>query len=88
VTGFQAVSQVKEWKIQQIVFVVGTCGSIISLSHVESFNRRERVCCFLVLDSVTSTQQWVRKLKQGDVRNMEGGGNTRHPSRVLGVVAG
>jgi hypothetical protein len=31
----QAVGQVKGWKVQQIVFVGGTCGSI----HVESFNR-------------------------------------------------
>ncbi len=34
-TGLQAGGQVKGWKIQQIVFVGGTCGSI----HVESFNR-------------------------------------------------
>jgi hypothetical protein len=34
-TGLQAVGQVKGWKVQQIVFVGGTCGSI----HVESFNR-------------------------------------------------
>ena len=34
-TGLQAVGQVKKWKVQQIVFVGGTCGSI----HVESFNR-------------------------------------------------
>jgi hypothetical protein len=34
-TGLQADVQVKGWKIQQIVFVGGTCGSI----HVESFNR-------------------------------------------------
>jgi hypothetical protein len=34
-TGLQAVSQVKGWKVQQIVCVGGTCGSI----HVESFNR-------------------------------------------------
>ena len=34
-TGLQAVGQVKGWKIQQIVFVGGTCGSIC----VESFNR-------------------------------------------------
>jgi hypothetical protein len=34
-TGLQAVGHVKGWKIQQIVFVGGTCGSI----HVESFNR-------------------------------------------------
>jgi hypothetical protein len=34
-TGLQVVCQVKGWKVQQIVFVGGTCGSI----HVESFNR-------------------------------------------------
>jgi hypothetical protein len=34
-TGLQAVGQVKGRKVQQIVFVGGTCGSI----HVESFNR-------------------------------------------------
>jgi hypothetical protein len=34
-TGLQAVGQVKGWKIQQIVFVDRTCGTI----HVESFNR-------------------------------------------------
>jgi hypothetical protein len=33
--GLQEVGQVKGWKVQQIVFVGGTCGSI----HVESFNR-------------------------------------------------
>jgi hypothetical protein len=33
-TGLQAVGQIKGWKVQQIVFVGGTCGSI----HVESFN--------------------------------------------------
>jgi hypothetical protein len=33
--GLQAVGQVRGWKVQQIVFVGGTCGSI----HVESFNR-------------------------------------------------
>jgi hypothetical protein len=33
--GLQAVGQVKGWKVQQIVFVGGTCGSV----HVESFNR-------------------------------------------------
>ena len=31
----QAVGQVKGWKLQQIVFVGGTCGS----SYVETFNR-------------------------------------------------
>ena len=34
-TGLQAVGQVKGWKVHQIMFVGGTCGSI----HVESFNR-------------------------------------------------
>jgi hypothetical protein len=33
--GLQAVGQVKGWKVQQIVFVRGTCGSV----HVESFNK-------------------------------------------------
>jgi hypothetical protein len=34
-TGLQSVDQVKGWKVQQIVFVGGTCGSV----HAESFNR-------------------------------------------------
>jgi hypothetical protein len=34
-TGLQAVGQVKGWKVQQIMFVGGTCGSV----HVESFNK-------------------------------------------------
>ncbi len=34
-TGLQAVSQVKGWNVQQIMFVSGTCGSV----HVESFNK-------------------------------------------------
>jgi len=34
-TGLQAVGRVKGWKVQQLVFVGGTCGSI----HFESFNR-------------------------------------------------
>jgi hypothetical protein len=34
-TGLQEVGQVKGWKVQQIVFVGGTCGSV----HVESFNK-------------------------------------------------
>ena len=33
-TGLQAVGQVKGWKVPQIVFMGGTCGSV----HVESFN--------------------------------------------------
>jgi hypothetical protein len=34
-TGLQAVGQVKGWKVKQIMFVGGTCGSV----HVESFNK-------------------------------------------------
>ena len=34
-TGLQAVGQVKGWKVQQLVFVGGACGSV----HVESFNK-------------------------------------------------
>ena len=34
-TGLQTVSQVKGWKVQQVVFVGGTCGSV----HVETFNK-------------------------------------------------
>ena len=32
--GLQAICQNKGWKVQQLVFVGGTCGSV----HVESFN--------------------------------------------------
>jgi hypothetical protein len=41
-TGLQAVGQVKGWKVQQIVFVGGTCGSIHFESVTESFNRNMR----------------------------------------------
>ncbi len=34
-TGLHAVGQVRGWKVQQRVFVGGTCGSV----HVESFNK-------------------------------------------------
>ena len=34
-TGLQAVGQVKGWKVQQLMFVGGTCGSV----HVESCNK-------------------------------------------------
>ena len=44
-TGLQAVGQVKGWKVQQIVFVGGTCGTI----HVESFKRNMKA--FGVLES-------------------------------------
>ena len=36
-TGLHAVGQIKLWKVQQLVFVGGTCGSVHV--HVESFNK-------------------------------------------------
>jgi len=42
-TGLQAVGKVKGWKVQQIVFVDGTCGSI----NVESFHRNMKALGFL-----------------------------------------
>ena len=36
-TGLHAVGRVKGWKVQQLVFVGGTCGSVHV--HVESFNK-------------------------------------------------
>ena len=41
-TGLQAVSLVKGWKVQQVVFG-GTCGSV----HVESFNSNMKTLGFL-----------------------------------------
>jgi hypothetical protein len=41
--GLQWAGQVKWRKLQQIVFVGGTCGSI----HVESFNRNVKALGFL-----------------------------------------
>jgi hypothetical protein len=42
-TGPQAVVQVQGWKVQQLVFVGGTCGSV----HVESFNKNMQALGFL-----------------------------------------
>ena len=59
--GLQAVGQVKGWKVQQIVFVGGTCGSI----HVESFNRNMKA--FGVLESKWDPirKKLVRRLLKG-----------------------
>ncbi len=57
--GLQAVGQVKGWpKVQQIVFVGGTCGSV----HVESFNKNMKA--FGVLESKWDPirQKLVRRL--------------------------
>ncbi len=42
-SGLQAVGQAKEWKVQQIVFVGGTSGSI----HTDSFNSNMKALGFL-----------------------------------------
>ena len=42
-TGLQAVGQITGWKVQQLVFVGGTCGSV----HVESFNKNMKALCRL-----------------------------------------
>ena len=57
-TGLQAVGQVKRWKVQQIVFVGGTCGSV----HVGSFNKNMKA--FGVLESKWDPirQKLVRRL--------------------------
>ena len=57
-TGLQAVGQVKGWKVQQLVFVGGTCGSV----HVESFN--ENIKALGVLESKWDLirQKMVRRL--------------------------
>jgi hypothetical protein len=57
-TGLQAVGQVKGWKVQQLVFVGGTCGSV----HVESFN--ENIKALGVLESKWDLirQKLVRRL--------------------------
>ena len=38
-TGLQAIGLVKGWKVQQVVFVGGTCRSV----HVKSFNRNMKI---------------------------------------------
>jgi hypothetical protein len=57
-TGLQAVGQVKRWKVQEIVFVGGTCGSV----HVRSFNKNMKA--FGVLESKWDPirQKLVRRL--------------------------
>jgi len=57
-TGLQAVGQAKGWKIQQIVFVGRTCGSI----HVESFNRNMKVLGILESKWDPIRKKLVRRL--------------------------
>ncbi len=59
-TGLQAVGQIKGWKVQQIVFLGGTCGSI----HVESFNRNMRALGVLESKWDLIRKKLVRRLLQ------------------------
>ena len=57
-TGLQAVGQVKGWKVQQLVFVGGTCGSV----HVESFNKNMKALGVLESKWDLIRQKLVRRL--------------------------
>jgi hypothetical protein len=57
-TGLQAVSQVQGWKVQQLVFVGGTCGSV----HVESFNENMKALGVLESKWDLIRQKLVRRL--------------------------
>ena len=57
-TGPQAVGQVKGWKLQQLVFVGGTCGSV----HVESFNKNMKALGVLESKWDLIRQKLVRRL--------------------------
>ena len=59
-TGLHAVGRVKGWKVQQLVFVGGTCGSVHV--HVESFNKN--IKALGVLESMWDLihQKLVRRL--------------------------
>ena len=56
--GLQAVGQVKGWKVQQLVFVGGTCGSV----HVESFNKNMKALGVLESKWDLIRQKLVRRL--------------------------
>ena len=57
-TGLQAVGQIKGWKVQQLVFVGGTCGSV----HVESFNKNMKALGVLETKWDLIRQKLVRRL--------------------------
>ena len=57
-TGLQAVGQVKGWKVPQIVFMGGTCGSV----HVESFNENMKALGVLESKWDLIHQKLVRRL--------------------------
>ncbi len=57
-TGLQAVCQVKGWKVQQLVFVGGTIGSV----QVESFNKNMKALGVLESKWDLIWQKLVRSL--------------------------
>ena len=57
-TGLKAIGQVKGWKVQQIVFVGGTCGSV----HVGSFNTNMKALGVLESKWDPIRQKLVRRL--------------------------
>ena len=61
-TGLQAVGQVKGWKVQQLVLVGGTCGSV----HVESFNKNMKALGVLESKWDLIHQKLVRCLLEDD----------------------
>jgi hypothetical protein len=58
--GLHAVGQVKGWKVQQLVFVGGTCGSVHV--HVESFNKNIKALGVLESKCDLIRQKLVRRL--------------------------
>jgi hypothetical protein len=58
VSDLQAVGQVKGWKVQQIVFVGGTFGSV----HVESFNKNMKALGVLESQWDPIRKKLVRRL--------------------------
>jgi hypothetical protein len=67
-TGLQAVGQVKGWKVQQLVFVGGTCGSV----HVESFNKNMKALG--VLESKQDKVLRTYFAQKGGARSQRGEG--------------
>ena len=57
-TGLHAVGRVKGWKVQQLVFVGGTCGSV----HIESFNKNMKALGVLESKWDLIRQKLVRRL--------------------------
>ena len=94
-TGLQAVGQVKGWKVQQIVFVGGTCGSV----HVESFNKNMKALGVLESKWEPIRKKLVRRLleeqdkvlrsyfaQKGGARS-KGGGGTHGKEHVKDMYA-